>query len=87
MPGEKETTASVADSRCPKMTVWRPQPFDHDEEEVTRYLCMICVEEKKLDALNKSEYGASCQRREDRAPHGLARGCPLCCGLGLPRSA
>jgi hypothetical protein len=30
--------------------------FQHDEEEAMRYLCLVYLEEKKLNALSKSEF-------------------------------
>ena len=34
------------------------QPSERDEEEAMKYLCLICIEEKKLDALSGSEFDA-----------------------------
>jgi len=36
MPDEIEAVASVVDSGLPRTTIWRPQPFDHDEEETMK---------------------------------------------------
>jgi hypothetical protein len=50
----------LVDSGLRRTTIWRPQRFDHaDEEEGTmRYLCLVYIEEKKLDGLSKPEYDA-----------------------------
>jgi hypothetical protein len=34
------------------------QPSERDEEEAMKYLCLICIDEKKLDALSGSEFDA-----------------------------
>jgi hypothetical protein len=34
------------------------RPFAHDEEGTMKYLCLVYYDEKKVDALSKSEYDA-----------------------------
>ena len=43
----------------------RTHPLERDEEGTMKYLCLICIEEKKLDALSVSEFDAL--NREARA--------------------
>jgi len=45
------------EARCrswlPGTTIWRPQPFDHDDEGTMKYLRLVYNEEKKLGAMSK----------------------------------
>jgi len=36
IPGETEVGGSGVDLGLPRTTIWRPQPFDHDEEETMK---------------------------------------------------
>jgi hypothetical protein len=43
---------------APGTTIWCPRQFDHAEEGKMKYLCMVYVDEKALDALTERDYDA-----------------------------